>query len=169
MHNKKLILYGLAIASILIIIIIVLLFFLFPAKNNKSVKKAENSDFLIYKAVPSDAILICDFKENGNFISTLTDTSSFGALFSNSLNGLMKIQENLKHNDNFCKARTLYSLHYSSKNRVSFLQITDIAAEENTNSLFNIFDKKSIPGDNIIMLLFTIYQILSVLPHAIIF
>lgn len=146
MHNKKLILYGLAIASILIIIIIVLLFFLFPAKNNKSVKKAENSDFLIYKAVPSDAILICDFKENGNFISTLTDTSSFGALFSNSLNGLMKIQENLKHNDNFCKARTLYSLHYSSKNRVSFLQITDIAAEENTNSLFNIFDKKRYPG-----------------------
>lgn len=142
MHNKKLIIYGSIGAGTLIIVIFLLFIFLFRTGNKQESVTIDNGQ-QIFKAVPSDAIMICDIGNNTEVLNTLTDTSAFGSFLINSNNAMMKIEEKLKNNEDFRKAHTIYSLHYSSKNKVSFLQITDLSSINKNGESFSAPLKQS--------------------------
>lgn len=125
MRTRKILVYGSIVTVILIAAIVVLLLHLFPAKTTPGQTRKEGN-IALFKAVPSDAIMVCDFRSPGEFIKAVNDTSSIGVIFAGSSNGMFSIQKKIVGSDLFSGADIIYSLHYSSKNKISFLQILDL-------------------------------------------
>src|SRR5574344_79552 len=125
MRNRKIFVYGSVAAIVLIAAIVVLLLHLFPIKKvPDQIRKEGNME--LFKAVPSDAIMVCDFRSFGDFINAIGDTSSIGVIFNGSINGMFSLQKKMVESDLFSDSGVIYSLHYSSKNKISFLQIADL-------------------------------------------
>lgn len=131
-NNKKLLIYGSAAALVLVVVIVSLFSRLFSSSPEEE-SGGGKSDF-VYRAVPSDAVMVCDFKRLGDFSAIFRDTSSFGYYLTDPSNGLVNLQNKLSGYKELQECPFLYSLHYSAKNSVSFLMVADLSAAEYAGS-----------------------------------
>lgn len=150
-NNKKILLWG-SLAVILLTGVIVFLFLNLSRGDGKEEFVVAEGDITIYNGVPSDAVAILDFKHLNEYRPLLNDTASFARGILNQSGGLVKFQKRLLADEAFFASPFLYSLHYSAKNSVSFLQVADIKSvpSESIQSLINECDaKKRYNGVNI--------------------
>ena len=109
MDNRKVVTYSLSGALVLLGIITFALFNLFSQKDEKGVDTAVSTDMALYRAVPSDAVMVLHL-ENG--------AQLFGE------DSPLKVAER----------QMVASLHYSAKNEVSLLYIFEGDEEEKSKS-----------------------------------
>lgn len=79
-----------------------------------------------YKAVPADAVVIMDFGRLGDFLPVVSDTSVFGYGLVDLSSPLVRFQNGMEARGAAPDCHTLFSIHYSSLNEISFMQITDL-------------------------------------------
>lgn len=144
-NSKKFLIYG-SLAVLVLIITVTVLFFKLSSSKNIIIKEAEEGDISIFHGVPSDAIMIFDFKRLDHFAPMLNDTSSFAALLFDEQNPLVKLQQQFLAFKEIGKLPFVYSLHYSSKNTVSFLQVMDVSQYEGAGEMFNKIKEESEPA-----------------------
>ena len=63
-------------------------------------------------------------------MGALVDTTLLGGLFADDANALLQLQKRLVASPLFAERTMLFSLHYSSKRKISFLQIMDASAAD---------------------------------------
>ena len=124
-NNKKLLLWG-SLAVAILAALIVFLFLNLSAKDGKGDFVLAAEEVSVYNAVPSDAVVVVDLKHAGEYAAITGDTLSF--LYGLPLAGdpLVELQRELADIDAISGAPMVFSLHYSAKNSVSFLQIMDL-------------------------------------------
>ena len=124
-NNKKLLLWG-SLAVAILAALIVFLFLNLSAKDGKGDFVLAAEEVSVYNAVPSDAVVVVDLKHAGEYAAITGDTLSF--LYGLPLAGdpLVELQGELADIDAISGAPMVFSLHYSAKNSVSFLQIMDL-------------------------------------------
>ena len=132
MNNyKKLLLWG-SLAVAVLTGVIVFLFFDLSSGSRKDAFVVSQEEESIYNGIPSDAVAVLDFKGLGEYRPLLFDTLSFAHRIFNEESGLVRLQRELLQLPELASAPFVYSLHYSSKNNVSFLQIADLTGLDNT-------------------------------------
>ena len=106
--------------------LIVFLFLNLSAKDGKGDFVLAAEEVSVYNAVPSDAVVVVDLNHAGEYAAITGDTLSF--LYGLPLAGdpLVELQRELADIDAISGAPMVFSLHYSAKNSVSFLQIMDL-------------------------------------------
>ena len=109
--NKKLLLWG----SALLVLLAAVTIYLFVGLSSDS----RRGDFVvaedgvsIYNAVPSDAVVVLDFKRLGEYAPMLEDTVSFARNVFNANSGMVKLQKELVRMPEIANAPFVYSLHY---------------------------------------------------------
>lgn len=125
-NNKKLLLWG----SVVLLFLAAVIVFLFVGLSSDSEREEfvmADGEVSIYDAIPSDAVVVLDFKRLDEYTPLLEDTSSFASNVFNLESGLVRLQKELVGISEIAAAPFAYSLHYSSKNNVSFLQIVDLS------------------------------------------
>lgn len=132
MNNyKKLLLWGsLAVAALAGAIVFLFLNLSSGSRKDGFVVSQEKES--VYDGIPSDAVAVLDFKQLGEYHPFLNDTLSFAYRIFNEESGLVRLQRALLEKPELASAPFVYSLHYSSKNNVSFLQILDLSGLDNT-------------------------------------
>lgn len=136
-NNKKFLLYG-SIAVLLLIITITVLFLKLSAPKKIIEKRVMDHEMIsVLQGVPSDAIMIFDFKHLANFAPMLNDTSSFAELLLDKKNPIVQFQQKLVAFKEIADVPFVYSLHYSAKNSVSFLQILDLSKFAGASDIFD--------------------------------
>ena len=132
MNNyKKLLLWG-SLTVALLAGAIVFLFLNLSSGSRKDAFVVSQEEESIYNGIPSDAVAVLDFKGLGEYRPLLFDTLSFAHRIFNEESGLVRLQRELLQLPELASAPFVYSLHYSSKNNVSFLQIADLTGLDNT-------------------------------------
>ena len=132
MNNyKKLLLWG-SLAVAVLAGVIVFLFLNLSSGSRKEGFVVSREDVSVYNGIPSDAVAVLDFKGMGEYHPLLFDTLSFAHKIFNEESGLVRLQRELLQLPELASAPFVYSLHYSSKNNVSFLQIADLTGLDNT-------------------------------------
>ena len=126
-NNKKMLLWGSA-AVLLLASAIVFLFWNLLNGGDKGSFDINKAGISVYHGVPSDAVAVVDFKHFGEYVSFTEDTSSFLYGLPDAGAGLVQLQERLKGVEPLKNLPMVLSLHYSSKNSVSFLQIMALDA-----------------------------------------
>jgi len=96
-------------------------------RENKEQRKLSAATKSAYKAVPTDAIAILDFEKLEHLIPILNDTTNFGRGIMQKNEPLVKFQEIIAKRKVFNDCHVLFTLHYSSKNEVTFLEILDMS------------------------------------------
>ena len=124
-NNKKMLLWGSA-AVLLLTSAIVFLFWNLLNGGDKGSFDVNKAGISVYHGVPSDAVAVVDFKQFSEYASITEDTSSFLYGLPDSGAGLVQLQERLKGVESLKNVPLVLSLHYSSKNSVSFLQIMEL-------------------------------------------
>lgn len=125
-RNKKLLLWG-TVALCILAAVSIYLFKGLSSDSGKNEFVVAADAVSIYNAVPSDAVVVLDFKKLQEYVPILEDTSSFARNVLNANSGMVKLQKQLVQMADISSAPFVYSLHYSSKNNVSFLQIVDLS------------------------------------------
>lgn len=126
-NNKKLLIYGSLTVVLLIVIIAIFFTSLFGDNDGDHSKGANYGVHSLYRAVPSDAVAIFDFADADNFIPMLNDTSSFAYGIVDEKHPISRVQSRLAELFPQQSIPLLFSLHYSSKNDVSILALSDLA------------------------------------------
>ena len=126
-NNKKLLIYGSLTVVLLIVIIAIFFTSLFGDNDGDNSKGANYGAHSLYRAVPSDAVAIVDFADADNFIPMLNDTSSFAYGIVDEKHPISRVQSRLAGLFPQQSIPLLFSLHYSSKNDVSILALSDLA------------------------------------------
>lgn len=129
-NNKKLLIYGSVAAVILIAGIVMLSWRLFSAPAPEDAADGPEVSGAIYRAVPSDAVMICEAGRPADFAQALRDSTAFGFWWADRENGLVKWQERLSEYAELQNCTVLFSLHYSAKNSVSLLEIADLSGTD---------------------------------------
>ena len=124
--NRKLLLWGTVALCFLAAVTIYLFNGLSSGSAGDEFVVSDDAES-IYSAVPSDAVVVLDFKKLQEYAPILEDTASFARNVLNANSGLVKLQKELVRMTEISSAPFVYSLHYSSKNNVSFLQIVDLS------------------------------------------
>ena len=124
-NNKRLFLWG-AIAVAILAAVIIFLFLNLSSGQRRSGFAVSEGSISVYDGIPSDAVVVLDFKTLAEYRPMLEDTSSFAHKIFNEESGLVRLQEDLLGIDAISSVPFVYSLHYSSKNNVSFLQVVDL-------------------------------------------
>ena len=124
-NNRKLLLWG-SLAVAILAALIIFLFLNLSSKDGKGDFVLAAEEISAYDAIPSDAVVVVDFKHLGEYAHMVGDTSSF--LYRLPLAGdpLTHLQNDLFEIREISGAPIVFSMHYSAKNSVSFLQITDL-------------------------------------------
>lgn len=136
MNNKKILIYG-SVAAILLVVIVSILFFrLFQGSHKESAKGFDKNMISVFAGVPSDAVMVFDFKRLANFAPMLRDTSSFAVMLLDDKNPLVFFQKQLVSFQEIADVPFVYSLHYSAKNSVSFLQVIDLSRFDQAAGVF---------------------------------
>lgn len=126
-NNKKLLLWG-AVAVVLLAAVTIFLFLNLSSGQRKEGFAVPDGVTSIYNGVPSDAVMVLDFKRLEEYRPLFEDTLSFAHDIFNKESGLVKFQQQLLGMPELSGVPFLYSLHYSSKNSVSFLQVADVGS-----------------------------------------
>lgn len=145
-NSKKFLIYGSLAVLVLIITGAVLFLKLSSSKKNSIVKEIGAEEISVFHGVPSDAIMIFDFKRLEHFAPMLNDTSSFAFLLFDEQNPLVRLQQQLLAFKDIGKLPFVYSLHYSAKNAVSFLQVMDVSQYEGAEGMFAKIKEESEPA-----------------------
>ncbi len=124
-NNKRLFLWG-AIAVAILAAVIIFLFLNLSSGQRRSGFAVSEGSISVYDGIPSDAVVVLDFKTLAEYRPMLEDTASFAYKIFNEESGLVRLQEDLLDIDAISSVPFVYSLHYSSKNNVSFLQVVDL-------------------------------------------
>ena len=124
-NNKKMLLWGSA-AVLLLASAIVFLFWNLLNGGDKGSFDINKARISVYNGIPSDAVAVVDFKHFREYASMMGDTSSFLYGLPDAGAGIVQLQDRLKSMECFKDAPMAMSLHYSSKNNVSFLQILEL-------------------------------------------
>ncbi len=82
----------------------------------------------IYTAVPTDVIAIFDFAEQREILSIISDTTYFGYGLLDTRSPLLFLCQTISQTDGADRLHTLFSLHYSGRNEMCLLQITDFSS-----------------------------------------
>ena len=128
-NNKKMLLWGSA-AVLLLASAIVFLFWNLLNGGDKGSFDINKAGISVYHGVPSDAVAVVDFKHFSEYTSITEDTSSFLYGLQDAGAGLVQLQERLEGFESVKNAPLVLSLHYSSKNSVSFLQIMELGSDQ---------------------------------------
>ena len=119
--SKNNIKIGIAISICLIFIAVIVLVL---SKNNKNEQEVSSVDTLsVMQGVPSDAVIIFHFREANEFSNMISDTLSFGEKIVDKDNLLIEFFNKISLIPKVSELPLAYSLHYSAKNEVSFLQV----------------------------------------------
>ena len=129
-NNRKLLVFGAACAVILIVMIIVFFTKLFPSSGDGAASGEYSAGVNLCRAVPSDAVLVLDIKELGGINALFSDTTSFSYKFIPDRNALALMQQKMSGISGWEKLPVIHSLHYSSKNEVSFFSAVEISSVE---------------------------------------
>lgn len=121
-NYKRVVLWG-TIAVVLLTAAIVVLFLNLSDKGGRGSFTVSSEEVSVYNGVPSDAVVIIDFKHLGEYAPLLQDTSSFACGILDKDNALVRFQHQLLGYSGISNVPMLQSLHYSAKNSVSFLQV----------------------------------------------
>lgn len=124
-NNRKFLLWG-SITVILLAAVIVFLFVNLSSEGNKGDFILADEDVAVYDAIPSDAVLVVDMKNFGEYAGFVGDTLSFLYELPYKNDGLFLLQQRLSAVEGISAAPMALSMHYSAKNSVSFLQILDL-------------------------------------------
>ena len=135
-NYKRVVLWG-TIAVVLLTAAIVVLFLNLSGKGNRGGFTVSPEEVSVYNGVPTDAVVIIDFKHLNEYAPLLQDTSSFACGILDKDNALVKFQQQLIDNSGIANAPMLQSLHYSAKNSVSFLQVTGLKGMD-TESIMRV-------------------------------
>lgn len=142
------------IGSITVVVLLGLICYLFKGlgDNRKQEERyfADSTTTLI-AGVPSDAVMLFDFKKSSQLLSLLNDTTSalYGAV------GSSHIISSMLELDNYIKnSPIIFSLHYSAKNSVSLLSIVNIKSDEEASRYLKerAIDRDRYNGSNIYLL-----------------
>lgn len=137
MNNKKLLIYGSLVAFVLIAIVCVLFFKLYAPKQKSVAELTDQKiDITSFEGIPSDAVMLFDFKKLKNFAPILNDTNSFAIMLLDDKNPLVSFQKQLTSFKELEEIPFVYSLHYSAKNSVSFLQVLDLSTLPMSDAVF---------------------------------
>lgn len=131
-NYKRVVLWG-TIAVVLLTAAIVVLFLNLSDKGGKGRFAVSSEEVSVYSGVPSDAVVIVDFKHLGEYAPLLQDTLSFACGILDRDNALVKFQQRLLDYSELANAPMLQSLHYSAKNSVSFLQVIGLRGIDQEN------------------------------------
>ncbi len=128
-RSKRILIYSVAVAVVAAVIAIVLLVNGQDSSENVSSKlrHLDPATEAAYSAVPADAVVVMDFEHLWEILPAVTDTSTFGYGFIDASAPLVKLQKYLADYEGAVEAHTLFSIHYSALNEISFLQITDLS------------------------------------------
>ncbi len=142
--NRKLLLYGSAVAVLLLAAIIYFISKLFsPVDEGGGMVDKDHS---LMRALPSDAVLIVDLKEISLLPDMLADTTSALYKMFDGEDNLVRFQNRAGEIEEFSKSEVLYSVHYSSKNEISLLSVisSDESLSESSESvqLKSLLDKR---------------------------
>ena len=131
MRNRRILIYG-SLSALLLLGVAAYLFLklynVLPSGEESGRERDVN--YALYEAVPSDAILVCNISGPKAALGTLVDTTLLGGLFADDANALLQLQKRLVASPLFAERTMLFSLHYSSKRKISFLQIMDASAAD---------------------------------------
>lgn len=127
-NNRKLLLWG-SVAVVLLATVIVFLFVNLSSDRNKGGFVLPEEEVTVYDAIPSDAVVVVDFKRFGEYSGMIGDTLSFLYDMPYKDDGLVKLQHKLNAVEGCALAPMAFSMHYSAKNSVSFLQIMDLKGD----------------------------------------
>ena len=126
MNNyKKLLLWG-SVAVAILAGVIVFLFLNLSSGSGKEGFVVSEGEGSVYDGIPSDAVAVIDFKRLDEYHPLLYDTLSFAYGIFNEESGMVQLQRELQQLPELASSPLVYTLHYSSKNNVSFLQIVDL-------------------------------------------
>ena len=135
MNNyKKLLLFGSVSVVVLVAAIVFLFVNLSSGQRNEGLVVSEGA-VSVYDGIPSDAVAVLDFKRLDEYAPLMQDTLSFAHKIFNEKSGLVILQRELLELPELQSVQFVYSLHYSSKNNVSFLQIMNLEGVEKDNVL----------------------------------
>lgn len=123
--NRNSLRLGAIISLCIIGIISITLYFAFKDREVKEEEGVKDT-LSVMRGVPSDAILIFHFVEMSHFSNLVIDTLSFGEQIIDKNNSLIEFQRELSSISEIDKMPFVYSLHYSAKNEVSFLQVVPL-------------------------------------------
>ena len=127
-NNRKLLVYGAACAVILIVMIIVFFTKLFPSSGDGAATGGYAAGVNLCKAVPSDAVLVLDVKELGEIDGLFNDSTSFAYKFIPDRNALALVLQKIAGISGWENLPVIHSLHYSSKNDVSFFSAVEVSS-----------------------------------------
>lgn len=128
-NNRKFLLWG-SIAVILLAALIVFLFVNLSSDGGKGDFVLAKEEVTVYNAIPGDAVVIVDLKSFGEYASMVGDTLSFLYGLPYKDDGLALFQQKLLAMEGTAAVPVAFSLHYSAKNSVSFLQIMQLKGDE---------------------------------------
>lgn len=134
-NNKRFLIYG-SIAVLILVIAAIVLFIKLSAPKGKINIEPNTERISIFYGVPSDAIIILDFKSLSHFAPMLNDTASFATKLLEDKNPLLLFYQKLASFKELANLPFVYSLHYSAKNSVSFLQAINLSNLGDANKLF---------------------------------
>lgn len=131
MRNRRILIYG-SLSALLLLGVAAYLFLklynVLPSGEESGRERDVN--YALYEAVPSDAILVCNISGPKAALGALVDTTLLGGLFADDANALLQLQKRLVASPLFAERTMLFSLHYSSKRKISFLQIMEASAAD---------------------------------------
>ena len=124
-NNKKMLLWG-SVAVLLLATATVFLFLNLSGDWKKGSFEVGEGETTVYHGIPSDAVAVLDFKHFGEYASMVHDTASFVYGMPDAGSGLVQLQERFAHMEQLQSAPLAFSMHYSAKNSVSFLQVMSL-------------------------------------------
>ncbi len=125
-NNKKMLLWG-SVAVLLLATATVFLFLNLSGNWKKGSFELGEGKTSVYHGVPSDAVAVFDFKRFGDYVAMMRDTASFLYGMPDVGSGIVQLQERFASMEQFQSAPMVFSMHYSAKNSVSFLQVVSLA------------------------------------------
>lgn len=129
-NNRKLLVYGAVCAAVLTVVVFVFFTKLFSSSDDGEAAAVSGSGENLCRAIPSDAVLVLDVKTLGAIRHIVEDTASFSYGFIADGEPLALMQRKMAAIPEYEKLPAIYSLHYSSKNDVSFFSAVDISPSE---------------------------------------
>jgi len=153
--NKKLVWIFSIVAVILLSAIGVFLYKLFYINdNNQSTSSISNSCLASIKAIPTDAVVFCDFNKFSKIKQWISQEPSNINNFINNEDALLKFIKNIPSNVD--KGGSIISVHYSSRNTISALFALSLPKNIDVQQLiskistkYNSIEKRNYSGHTI--------------------